>query len=159
MSRSMASEDRATELTLFEHIVAACDRFEALAQSDAAPQIELFLAEAAESIQPVLFRELLALELELRRRRGERPVIAEYVARFPGHSAAVAAAFAERSVVPRDGSDDGGSETTLNQKQAGSGVGNGLPQIPGYEIRSELGRGGMGVVYLARRIRLNRTCA
>src|SRR6201999_2155688 len=34
-----------------------------------------------------------------------------------------------------------------------------LPRIPGYEVQGELGRGGMGVVYRAWHLRLNRPVA
>ncbi len=56
-------------------------------------------------------------------------------------------------------SDSEGTSGGLSRQPLGSCLTDALPEIPGYEIQSLLGQGGMGQVFRARHLRLNRPVA
>jgi eukaryotic-like serine/threonine-protein kinase len=85
-----------------------CDEFEAEWRTGQRPRIETYLSRATADQREGLLRELLALEVEYRRRGGERPNPSEYQARFPDHAATILAVLAAPMAAPSTA----GHETT-----------------------------------------------
>jgi eukaryotic-like serine/threonine-protein kinase len=122
--------------------------------------VEVYLEQRSElqgDAETVL--DLIYNEIVLREEAGESPRLEEYVGRFPHLAHQLGLQFDVEGVLRSESPVGAVEDWTVFTGQFPPPEAVGRSDVAGYEILGELGRGGMGIVYKARQLRLNRIVA
>jgi serine/threonine protein kinase/tetratricopeptide (TPR) repeat protein len=143
------------DLSQAERIDKVASAFEAAWKAGQNPRLEDWLLNIGAADRPALVKELLLLEVHYRRQGGEAVAAAEYQQRFSELDEswlnAILTASPETAV-----HSDAAPPDRVAPSQASPGT---IRYSGDYELREELGRGGMGVVYRGHDAGLGRTLA
>lgn len=134
-----------------------CERFEKAWRHDASVTIEQYLSGSTVELRPYLLEALVRSEIELRESSGGSIEPREFLQRFASESGIIARAF-----MPPDKLDelDSGDECqTVAGDDLSSLNGSKPSRLGHFEIRDEIARGGMGVVYRGWHAELRREVA
>ncbi len=152
----MPSPDADASLNSLRRLDALCGQFEHEWRQGGSPRIDDYLPRVPPEDRSDLLLELLLQEWRARRRRQEAFDPDEYRTRFPGEHQTLERAW-QQWLRWLDAAD---TVSEADSQPASAGTADRPPvQMDGYEVLGVLGRGGMGVVYRARQVPLNRIVA
>lgn len=135
-----------------------CDQFEALLHRREQPRIEEFLPLVPDPAREGLLRELVALEIDYRKDPGDTLPFAPYFLRFPQFTAALNALQAEWDERHEDsaGFEVASSPKPMDETVAFTGA---SQRFRHFELISVIGKGGFGIVWHAKDLKLQRDVA